>query len=220
MSRTPSLAYFWPGISQFWGRDVRSGLIVAVGFSILLNLTLVCTFVWTDLLGIWFRNAAWTVISITWVGWASLAYTWDRKYGATIASGLTDSLFEKAQKYYLESNWFEAERVVRKLLRHDRRDIDGRFLLATLLRHTDRPLEAEEELDRIERMDGAEKWSLELQRERDALRRLGEEAGLDDPEDAQALSPDEDIATSEQMENPELGDTAEKKKLNNTDVAA
>jgi hypothetical protein len=174
------LAYLWPGVSQFWGRDVRSGLVVAAGFSILLNLALVSTFVWVELLGDSFRNAGWVVILSTWVGWAILAYNWDRKYGRVLASGITDSLFEKAQKYYLESNWFEAERVLRKLLRHDKRDFDGRFLLATLLRHTGRVRDAEEELNRMERLDGAEKWTLEIQREREALRRFKERGDTQD----------------------------------------
>jgi len=179
------LAYLWPGVSQFWGRDVKSGLVVAVGFSILLNLALVCTFVWVDLLGEPFRNAAWIVISTTWVGWAILAYNWDRKYGQTLASGITDSLFEKAQKYYLESNWFEAERVLRRLLRHDKRDFDARFLLATLLRHTGRLRDAEEELNRMERLDGAEKWALEIRRERELLCQCSERADENGASDAE-----------------------------------
>ena len=189
MSRTPRSAYLWPGVSQFWGRDVKSGLVVAIGFSILLNLALVSTFVWVDLLGDPFRNAAWVVIFTTWVGWAILAYNWDRKYGQTLASGITDSLFEKAQKYYLESNWFEAERVLRKLLRHDKRDFDGRFLLATLLRHTGRAGDAETELNRMERLDGAEKWALEIRRERETLRRLKEQTEEENSPDAEPVLP-------------------------------
>ncbi len=200
MSRAPKLAYFWPGVSQFWGRDVRSGLIVAVGFSILLNLTLISTFVWSELLGTTYQRVAWFAISITWVGWAILAYTWDRRYGVTLASGVTDVLFGKAQNYYLESNWFEAERVLRKLLRHDRRDLDARFMLATLFRHTGRPREAEAELRRIERMEGAEKWALEISRERQVLAQLNGAAETADEADAET----EPTPMGGSMENTEL----------------
>lgn len=211
------MAYFWPGVSQFWGRDVRSGLIVAIGFSILLNLTLVCTFVWTELLAVALVRTAWIVILTTWVGWAILAYTWDRKYGATLASGVTNALFERAQRYYLESNWFEAERVLRKLLRHDRRDLDARFLLATLFRHTGRVQEAEEELKRIELQEGAQKWELEISRERLSLSRMrsGEEiVGDTIMEDRPPM--EEGVAQTN--ETAELAESAEM--MNRSDAAA
>jgi hypothetical protein len=42
-------------------------------------------------------------------------------------------------------------------------------MLATLLRHTGRLEEAVEHLDRLQRMEGSEKWGLEIQRERELL---------------------------------------------------
>jgi cytochrome c-type biogenesis protein CcmH/NrfG len=66
----------------------------------------------------------------------------------------------------LRGNWFETECVLAGLLRRDLRDVDARMMLATLYRHTGRIDEAVEELDRLERIDEAAKWALEIARER------------------------------------------------------
>jgi len=70
---------------------------------------------------------------------------------------------------YLQADWFESERALRRLLEENPRDLDAGLMLATLLRRTGRPGEAERELDRIERFDGSEKWELEIRRERELL---------------------------------------------------
>ena len=58
----------WPGLSRLWLRGHAPSLLIAVGFSILLNLALVSTFLWPNLLGETFPALAWPVIGLVWLG--------------------------------------------------------------------------------------------------------------------------------------------------------
>ena len=58
----------WPGLSRLWLRGHGPSLLIAVGFSILLNLALVSTFLWPALLGEAFPALAWPVIGLIWLG--------------------------------------------------------------------------------------------------------------------------------------------------------
>lgn len=58
----------WPGLSRLWLRGHAPSLLIAVGFSILLNLALVSTFLWPALLGETFPALAWPVIGLVWLG--------------------------------------------------------------------------------------------------------------------------------------------------------
>ena len=57
----------WPGLSRLWLRGHGPSLLVAVGFSILLNLALVSTFLWPALLGEAFPALAWPVLGLIWL---------------------------------------------------------------------------------------------------------------------------------------------------------
>ena len=50
-------------------------------------------------------------------------------------------------------------------MRKNRRDVEARLMLATLLRHTRRPEEAARQLEVLVRLDEARKWELEIQHE-------------------------------------------------------
>jgi thioredoxin-like negative regulator of GroEL len=65
----------------------------------------------------------------------------------------------------LKGNWFEAERGLYRLLRENDHDLEARLLLATLFRHTKRFEEATRQLNQLARLDGAQRWALEIQRE-------------------------------------------------------
>ncbi len=55
----------WPGLARLWLRGHGVSLVIAVGFSILLNLALVATFQWPELLGGTFRIIAWPIIIVS-----------------------------------------------------------------------------------------------------------------------------------------------------------
>jgi hypothetical protein len=82
-----------------------------------------------------------------------------------------DTLFVRAQAEYLRGHWYEVETLLGQLLDEQDSDVDAQLLLTTLYRRTGRIEEGQRKLEELERMDGAEKWALEIARERDMLNR-------------------------------------------------
>jgi cytochrome c-type biogenesis protein CcmH/NrfG len=81
-------------------------------------------------------------------------------------------LFIQAQAEYLKGHWFEAETLLGQLLENQDSDVDAQLMLATLYRRTGRIEDGRRKLQELERMDGANKWVLEMAREREMLDRL------------------------------------------------
>lgn len=176
MGRMRWAAYMWPGLPQLWQHGSASALILALGLGVLLNVAVLATFGWTELLTPSLRNGLWIGTGILWLISVVYAANWDANphLGRHPADGIDH--FGEALSYYLKGNWFEAERLLTTLLEGRPHDLDARLLLATLLRHTGRWEEAAGELDRIEGQDGAWKWDLEIRRERQWLAEARAEA--------------------------------------------
>ncbi len=174
MGRMPWGTYLWPGLPQIWREGAWSALAVAVGFAALVNVALAASLIWTELLSPGVRNSLWMLILAIWAGSGAFAYWRDRRGGSTEGTGPAEnediSAFREALDHYLKRNWFQAERLLRDLLRKNPRDLDAGLMLATLLRSTDRLEEAEKELDRLGRFETCRKWELEIRREREFLR--------------------------------------------------
>lgn len=159
----------WPGLPQLWQRGAWSGVAVAAGFALGLNLALLCTLVWTEWLG---------VAALRWL-WLTLGLLWGGTTLFSLWSGLPDpyaplpeaeqDLFPLALNEYLRGNWFAAETSLARLLEADPGDVDARLLLASVLRRAGRGDAARRELERLERFDRAAKWRLEIERERRVL---------------------------------------------------
>lgn len=164
MGRTPWATYLWPGFPQVWKRGSPSAVSVAVGFAVLVNLALLGSLVWSELFTSGVRNIVWVVVAVVWVVSVVLGTIWDRRRPAA-----ADDLFGGALDHYLQQDWYQAERILTQLLRHNARDLDARLMVATLYRHTGRGEEAAGELDRLARMEGSRKWELEIGRERRLL---------------------------------------------------
>jgi thioredoxin-like negative regulator of GroEL len=77
--------------------------------------------------------------------------------------------FPDAIQLYLKGDYYRAEGVLQRLIAMDTGDADARLMLATLLRHAGRCDEAVGQLDALSLVDGAEKWQLEIARERQRL---------------------------------------------------
>ena len=166
MGRTPWATYLVPGLPQLWRRLTWPALGLALGFVAVVNLLALVTLVWTDILPNPWQKTAWGAVAVVWAGTAVAArrgasrqVEYDEKLEAS------DS-YSQAITYYLKGSWFEAECVLRGLLRRNPRDVDAGLMLATLLRHNGRLDEAGGQLDRIDRFDEAAKWILEIDRER------------------------------------------------------
>jgi hypothetical protein len=192
MGRMPWCVYLWPGLPQMWRHGAWSGLAVAVGFAAMLNLALATSLVWTELAlpaagsG---NGYLWLAIGIVWVGAGVFSLGWQRHEAAKDNDATAQDAFRRAMDYYLQRNWYEAERGLAGLLRRSPRDVDARMLLACVLRRTGRLDEAAGELDRLSRTEGSRKWELEIDDER---RRLSDAVRRD--EDREAISDNEKVA--------------------------
>ena len=168
MRRTPWAVYFWPGLPQLAQRGSWTALLVAVAAAAFLNTTLLGSFVWSDLIARDFRPVCWGFLGLVWSVSAGVSVWGGRRQQAAPAKPGED-IFSEALDGYLKGNWFEAERVLGRLLRQNERDLEARLLLAALLRHTQRFDEATRQLNLLVRMEGAPYWALEIRREGELL---------------------------------------------------
>ena len=169
--------YLWPGLPQLWNRGSWPALVIALGLAGLLNLALVASFGYAELLVPGVRSGLWLVLGLAWIGFGIYSFVWDSSPLARQKISTVEDTFPTALDYYLKGNWFQAERLLRHRLESEPRDLDARLTLGTLLRHTRRHAEATREFDLLERLEGSQKWVWEIQKERELLAAMGEKPG-------------------------------------------
>lgn len=189
----PTILCGWPGLARLWTKGDWSSLWIAIGFSLLVNLTLVSTFVWPQLLGDSFPAVAWPLILVVWIASAFVAY---RSLPELLSIGsapdvidLTtdDTLFIQAQAEYLNGSWAEAEQLLARQLERNPRDVQARLLLATLYRHTRRLKPAREQMIEIKKFDESIHWEFEIQREIQLIELIEKQDPNEDEPDDDAL---------------------------------
>ena len=189
---------FWPGLSRLWLRGEGSGLLAAVLFGLVVNSLLITTFVWPRLLGTEgttqvFNLLGWFAVLCFWG--VSVVSTWrllPRLLPGADSRG-DDALFMRAQHEYLKGHWFEAEKLLLKLLEQSPRDADALVILAGLYRRTERYEEAERQLILLEHLEGGGKWLFEIDTERRLLAQNREQA---DDEQENKTAPVANVAGS------------------------
>ena len=161
----------WPGLARIWWRGEASSLVPAALFGLALNYLLLASFLWSELAPLHLLRWAWCGVGAFWILgiWQALSFLPQLEGSGSPASR---ELFLQAQAEYLQAHWFEAELLLERALKIDARDVEARLLLATMYRHTRRLEQAETELQRLERLERAEMWRLEIEGERRALDRL------------------------------------------------
>jgi len=169
MRKRPWVIYVWPGLPQIWTRGSWSALGIAVVAAALLNLVMVGTFGWSELIDHDLRNFLWISLGILWIVAAIVSAIKLRRQVAPGNAVSCEDPFNQAVDLYLKGDYYQVERLLNQLLDKNDRDLDARLLLATLLRHTGRIEEALKQLDQLLCLDGAEKWELEIQAERKLL---------------------------------------------------
>ncbi len=169
MRKMPWAVYLWPGLPQLAGRGSWAALAVAIGAAALLCVALLGTFVWTELLTANLRILYWLLLLALWTGSAGLFAWMDYRRSMRPEPEGSKDLFRQSLDHYLQGNWLDAQQALGRLLRGNRRDVEARLLLATLLRHTGRPVEAARQLDVLAGLDEARKWDLEIRHERELL---------------------------------------------------
>lgn len=155
---------------------------MAVGFTALVNTLLLASLVWREWLGGDALRIGFAVLAATWLlAWwltrterlaACVETTVDGEPILAATNGRQvelDGMFREAQARYLENDWVAAEQLLLKLLKQDARDVEARLMLATLWRHQGRREEALRQLDRLDRLEAADKWRLEIAAERQRL---------------------------------------------------
>ncbi len=168
MGRTPYLAYLWPGLPTILATGSWLGLAWAAVFAVLINLLLLASLWWPELFTSHVRTGLWLATAVFWCG-ATVASLRAVRHLDPEEDSAADATFGDASKLYLRADWFGAERILLDLLRKNPRDVDAGVMLATLWRHTGRIGEALQQLDRLELLDGARKWMLEIHQERKHL---------------------------------------------------
>ncbi len=165
----PWITFVWPGLPQLWTRGSWIALAVAVGAGGMLNGALLSSLIWRELIPGSVRNALWMAIGLGWVTGAVYSAFFEPKLSPHQRGDLAEDPFPTAVGEYLKGNWYEAERILASLLRRDVRDVQARILLASLLRHVGRLEEAGRQIDVLTRFEAADKWQLEIQRERQLI---------------------------------------------------
>ena len=155
----------WPGLPQLWLRASTAGLLLAVAFGALLSFALLCTLMWTELVSSTVNSACWMLLLLCWSVAALGSWWWIPTLDPQVRQAKTAGLFEEAQVQYLQGKWLEAEYQLARLLDRDPYDVEGMLLLASMLRQTHRFGEAASWLERLERLEAAEKWNAEIEHE-------------------------------------------------------
>lgn len=157
MRRPSFVLRLWPGGTLLWQDGAWYGLMLAVGFGVLLDLALLTTLIWTDVVGASVRAAAWLLIGVIWLAWLAASNQRTAEDDSN-----PEPLFQQAVTEYLKGNWLAAERLLHRLLKLNDHDAEARLTLATLLRRTGRLDEASRQLDLLARQDNALKWAPEI----------------------------------------------------------
>ncbi len=189
MRKRPWAIYVWPGLPHIWSSGSWSALGVAAIAAVMLSAATVCSFGWTELMTPAMRKVVWALLGAVWCMAAIVSAVKLRHEAAKDEAGGCENPFGRAVDLYLKGDYYQVERVLNKLLRENARDLDARMMLATVLRHTGRYGEAWKQLDQLVCFDGAEKWELEIQRERELLNAYVKNKGVRPEQEITSPSP-------------------------------
>jgi hypothetical protein len=160
----------WPGLPQLWTHGSWSGLALALAAALVLDGLLLVSFGWSELVTPTVRNSLWAAFGVFWMVTVSWSARECRRRTAAATPDPRSDPFPEALDLYLKGDYYQAEHLLEELLRRNLRDVDARLMLATLMRHTGRHDEAAAQLDTLAQFEGAGKWELEIERERELLK--------------------------------------------------
>jgi hypothetical protein len=152
------LTLAWPGLPWLWLRGSMAGLILALASAVSLDVALVTTFIWGDLVELPFTIAVWTATGMVWlVSTVSAVATFPPPLARPPAAEV-DPLFVAARDAYLARDWTGAESRLRELLVLSPTDGEAQLLLGTLLRRVGRLDEARGSLEKLAASDAGGRW--------------------------------------------------------------
>jgi hypothetical protein len=168
----------WPGLAQLWFDGSWGGLTLATVFAAGLNVLLAVSLVWYELATPLAQGIGWLIVATVWLAAAGVSWRWlarrDSQNNRELQAAAAEDLYPAAMNEYLKRNFVTAERMAKKLLAANERDIVAGILLASVWRRTGRTIEAKAELERLGRLEASQPWSLEIERELARLRKITE----------------------------------------------
>jgi tetratricopeptide (TPR) repeat protein len=169
-----SFTLIWPGMPWLWLRGSIGGLILAVGFAIVLDVAILTTWIWSELVGFQVSIAIWTAVGAVWLAATASAIASFPPPIPTARDDAADALYGTARDAYLARDWLAAETKLRALLVLAPTDGEAQLLLATLLRRVGRDAEARKALEKLSRSDSGHGWQSAIARELALLGRAGQ----------------------------------------------
>jgi hypothetical protein len=176
MRKTLWATYLWPGLPQLWLYGSWWGLAAAILMAGVCDVLLLATFGWSELGRPRLRILTWAAFGAVWAAGVCWSMWHCRRQARVVSLDACQDPFVEAVDRYLKGDYYETEQILERLLRHNVRDLDARLMLATLWRRGGRIDEAADQLDVLVRTEGADKWELEIQQERELLLRAREAA--------------------------------------------
>ncbi len=171
---------FWPGFQKLWHKGDFHSLLVALLFGWVLMVAWLATFVWPEWLSGFF-SPEWLAQGIVSGLWLALVVASIRSaihavlsFSSSAGSGgvARQENLENAQALYLQANYFEAERLVRKNLSGEVEDVESSLLWISILRRTRRIAQALELISNVDKLDAAMPWLAELRSEKEQCLRI------------------------------------------------
>ena len=165
MGMVRSLTLVWPGLPWLWLRGSVGGLVLALAFAVLLDMAIVTTWIWSELVDLQVSIGIWTATVAVWIVATVSAAS---AFPAPIPKdpdAAVDTLFVKARDAYLARDWLTAETRLRAVLALAPTDGEAQLLLATLLRRVGRAAEAKRALEQLSRSDSGAPWQTAITRE-------------------------------------------------------
>ncbi len=167
------LTLAWPGLPWLWLRGSRAGLVLALAFAVSLDIAVVTTFIWSDLVELPITVAVWAGVGVIWLastvsGAAAFPPPLARAKAADV-----DPFYVKARDAYLARDWVAAETRLRELLELAPTDGEAQLLLATLLRRVGRLAEARDALEKLSASDTGIRWRRAIATERERIVAVG-----------------------------------------------
>ena len=169
MTHARLFTLLWPGMPWLWLRGSLAGLVLALAFGVAVDVALLTTWIWTELVDLPISIGLWTAVAAVWLVATVSAVS---AFPPAIRTGrdeAADTLFVKARNAYLARDWLLAETQLRTLLDISPTDGEAQLLLGTLLRRAGRVAEAREALQKLSRSDSGAVWRSAIAREIDLM---------------------------------------------------
>jgi len=163
------LTLVWPGMPWLWLRGSRMGLVLALAFAVTVDVAVLTTFIWPELMGFGFSIGMWTATAAIWLISTASALSSFPPPIPRVRAAAADALFIQARDAYLARDWLAAEAHLRALLALAPTDGEAQLLWGTLLRRVGRSAEAREALTKLSRSDSGSRWRATIDRELELL---------------------------------------------------